>query len=352
MTLFKSMSSRYQFNQSARFLSIVGLVLSACLMVFVPSMALAVAGNDNVAIKLTLSKSTIISGETIALKATATNSDSKEKWDASKLATFTTTDPLGSITSTAYKAGQAGTWEITAHYGSDSASSKIIVTPGKASHLTINPNSLPEIVGIDRPAQFTATIYDANNNIVPNVRVVWSLSGPIGSVSATGIVKATRQGSGQLTGSAGNITSTINLVARPVVQDAPLPVAAPTNVNTQIQPPINANTGGVLGAATDTTVDDQKTGQKNCWDIHWWGWLLMMLGFLAILYGYYMLVEEKDSPWIWVVPALLTVGLIVLYFFIRCGQAAVWFPWISIAGALLITLFRPIKFVPSNGQSL
>lgn len=352
MTLFNSMIQRSLLPHPASRTGIIGLMILALMIIQLPLVAQAAASTDSINLKISLTKSTVISGQTTKINIEATRPDKTTWKDAVDYATFTTTDPLGSIKGNTYLAGRSGTWVIEARLGSSTATVKIAVTPGKVSHLIINPNSMPEVVGIDRPAQFTATAYDANNNVVPNVAVVWSLSGSIGSVSQAGVVNATRQGEGRLTASIGSVTGAVNLAARPAIQGAPRPAATPTNVNSQTQPTANANLGGVLGAATETSADDASTAQSTCWNIRWWGWLAIMIGFLAMLYGYYMLIESKITLWIWIIPILLTAGLIALYFFVRCGQTAVWFPWVTIAGGLIITLFRPIKFVPTNGQSI
>ncbi len=311
----------------------------------------AATGDDDQTLKLSPTTVTLDAGSSIEFSIFATNPDTGETWDASRAAQVTTTDPTGNLSGPVYTAGSLGSWKVRATLNNASVSTTVTVRPGPVDHIVVNPNSLPEIVGRGERRQFEAKAYDRMNNLLTNLVVSWKLEGSIGTVSATGLFTANRDGEGRIIAQSGSVTGSADVRVRAAAVDAPLPsLANTTAVNSNAN--ANTNSGDVLGTDTEVLPTSTNETTKSCWDIRWWGWLIVLIGSLLILYGYYKLIETKTDLWIWIVPLLLASGLFVLYFLARCDSVAGWFPWIVVVGFLILTLFRPYRFVPKDGHSI
>ncbi|HEX2078266.1 MAG TPA: Ig-like domain-containing protein [Longimicrobium sp.] len=90
-----------------------------------------------------------------------------------------------------------GTAVITATIGGRSGSATLVVVPPVAS-VTVSPASASLAVGASR--DFTATARDDAGNVLTGRAVAWSTSDPnVATVSATGVVTATGQGTATIT---------------------------------------------------------------------------------------------------------------------------------------------------------
>lgn len=334
--------------------------LLAALALFALIGATGTAQEANIALDLSPEQPSLSAGESLQFSLEARNVDTGTTWDATDYASFSVTDPTGTITRGLYQARSAGTWTITADYSDRSVSTQVVVNPGPVQHIVVDPNSYPERITTGDKRQFTARAYDAWNNQIPNPDLSWSLNGNIGTLNANGILETSGAGEANIVVRAGNVSSQVSVVVQ-----APRPVntnTANTNLNSgntntvNEEEPTNTN-GDVLGNANANTngeamTDDEETSAASCWNIHWWGWFLIMLAYFALLYGFFYVVRGTDDRWIWLGPLVLTAIALAIFFAFRCDAIAGWYPWLTVIGGLLITLFRPLKFIPKNGDSL
>ncbi|MFH2097273.1 MAG: hypothetical protein ABII24_01855 [bacterium] len=328
------------------------------LIAFTPS---ARAESGNLSLSLTPESPTVRSGESIDFLVIAKDKKTDHTWEVNDFAEFTVTDPAGTINQGVYQAGKAGTWTVLASYNGTSASTLVRVQPGPVKKIEISPNSKPEIIALGNRTSFKAAAFDSLGNSITNPTVTWSLEGLIGTLDSGGKFSGTNPGNGSIIAKIDGVKSVVDIaVTQPAAQKTETIVSETTEEtnNTSISGTFETDIqeGEVLGEQDEVNKDNsnqkESASEATCWDIKWWGWLIVMIGFLALLLGYYYLVRATKSAWLWAVPLLLIVALLVVFFSFRCDSAAGWFPWISIIAALLITLFRPMRFIPTNGDSL
>ena len=120
---------------------------------------------------------TVKSGEDVAYTLTAYD-DWNNEWNV-------TTDPgttyeieegaQGSWAANVYTACKAGTWEVTASYGGKSDTATLIVEPGPADHIVLNPLEATNQVG--ETHQLTAQLLDACENPIEGAKLTFVVSG-------------------------------------------------------------------------------------------------------------------------------------------------------------------------------
>ena len=146
-------------------------------------------------------------GETAQL--TATVSDSRGELIADAGVEWSTSDPaVASVDEeglvTAVKNGSA---QITATAGNASASATVTVIQA-AGGITLEPSEVT-LIAIRETAQLTATVSDSRGELIADAEVEWSTSDPaVASVDEEGLVTAVKNGSAQITATAGNTSAT------------------------------------------------------------------------------------------------------------------------------------------------
>lgn len=120
---------------------------------------------------------TVKSGEEVAYTLTAYD-DWENEWDV-------TADPgttyeieegaQGSWAGNVYTACKAGTWEVTASYGGKSDTATLIVEPGPADHIVLDP--LEAINQVGETHQLTAQLLDACENPIEGAELTFVVSG-------------------------------------------------------------------------------------------------------------------------------------------------------------------------------
>ncbi|USN53126.1 MAG: hypothetical protein H6760_03015 [Candidatus Nomurabacteria bacterium] len=334
------------------------IFIAAFVLVSASWTSTVLAEEANIDLVISPTQAGITAGESMQFSLQATNRDTGASWDATNYASFSTTDPTGTITGGLYQARSAGTWTINADYSGRTISTKVNVTPGPVQHIVIDPNSYPEYVTVTKVKQFSARAYDAWNNQISNPELRWSLSGNIGTLSTEGVFTATQVGEGTITVSSETVSAKVDVVGQTArVVNTNVSTSNANTSNSNVSEENESTSGEVLGENDEMTGDeemmtDEEANEASCWDIHWWGWLLTMIVYFVLLYGFYYMVRGTDDSWIWIGPVVLTAAALAIFFAFRCDGTAAWFPWLSIIGGLLITLFRPLKFVPKNGDSL
>jgi uncharacterized protein YjdB len=78
----------------------------------------------------------------------------------------------------------------------------VTVSPGPIHHIVVTPTN--PTIKVGQTVQLTATVYDANNNVIPGVTVTWSSADQTkATVSSTGLVSGLRKSTVDITASAG-----------------------------------------------------------------------------------------------------------------------------------------------------
>lgn len=250
--------------------------------------------------------------------------------DLTANATFSVTDPNGSMTANSYRAGKVGKWIITAHYSNLSANAVISVTPGAVHELIVNPKSDPEYLSLGASRFFTVDAFDASNNEVTDLETKWSVEGNVGALDTTNgtTVKltGTKNGTGRLVVQSGDLMGAVAITVRP----APAAVATNTNTvptTTTNKPATNAvkedpattnitNENIDAVAPVSSVTDDAATATCNAWPRMTWIW--MLIAYVVLLGAAFGLaVRTKLSLW-WVAPLVLTVAMLWVYFQFRC----------------------------------
>jgi hypothetical protein len=96
-----------------------------------------------------------------------------------------------------FDARRAGTGRIVARYGGLFDTSGVItVVAGAVRHVAVS--GISGELSADSSISFTATVSDADSNVIPSPSIQWSVSGGIGSIGSTGVFSAGRTGSGAI----------------------------------------------------------------------------------------------------------------------------------------------------------
>ena len=96
---------------------------------------------------------------------------------------------------------------ITAQSGTATASARVTVIQA-AGDITLEPSEVT-LIAIGETAQLTATVSDSRGELIADAGVEWSTSDPaVASVDEEGLVTAVKNGSAQITATAGNASAT------------------------------------------------------------------------------------------------------------------------------------------------
>ena len=147
-------------------------------------------------------------GETVQLSATVLDANGQPipgaevTWTSSDLA-VALVDRAGLVT-----ARGNGVAQITARSGGVTQSMTIIVSQS-AGNLTIEPSSAT-LSAIGETVQLSATVYDANNDLISDAEVSWSSNNPgIVTVTSNGLVMAVGNGSTEITAESGGASARV-----------------------------------------------------------------------------------------------------------------------------------------------
>lgn len=319
------------------------------------SFSIVVAPGPAVTLRIEPAAATATADDTVALTVIA--ADQLGHAYPITNAILTTQDPLGSVDGGVYRPGKSGAWEIKAMTGALSATSSITVIPGKVASLSVNPNTNPELVAVGAKRSFTIQGFDAKNNPITNLPVAWSVSGGIGEIGKDGVFTAITAGEGRVKATFGNVAEEIAVKTRLA---SPTDETVTTNQSTAVSPSPatnaaeeSANTNSQEEAGTIAGAEDENAAAPiTCSTLTWWGWLLVIAGYVAVLFAYYYFIRGWRSSYWWVAPLVLTVGVIWLFTAYRCGDLFGWWPWAALIAGILTTLFRPHRFESNLGQTI
>lgn len=312
----------------------------------------------------------VSSDVTIPFTVHAILSDGSTK-DVTAEATFSENDPFGALSGNVYFPGMVGTWSVQAVYRGFSVQASITVTEGTLAEIIINPNTNPEVIRMGGTRAFSAEGFDMDNNPLPGIDPVWAVQGGLGTISEDGVFTPTKIGEGTITASIGDVTQTVRVEVKDIAAES-----QPANTNTSTGTGTNTNatgagntnqTGEVLGeeiAQTNTNTatnenenvnaaaPSEETTTEECSTYAWWIWWIGILAYLGLLVAYYFFVQRRNDLTVWLVPIVLTGGALWAFFALTCSGHFLWVPWVVVIGGLLVTLFRPREFMPTNGKEL
>ncbi len=161
---------------------------------------------------------------------------------------------------------KAGTATITASASGVSATVGVTAAtppPGPVTSITLSPSAITGVPG--NTTQISATLKDANGNVVTGVVLAWSTSNTgVATVSSNGVVTLVKQGAATITASTGSVTATIGATvnAAPVasISLSPASVSGVPGNTTQVSAvPKDASGNAVTGqsvswASADATI--------------------------------------------------------------------------------------------------
>lgn len=258
--------------------------------------------------------------------------------------------------------------------GYDSQSWQITVIPGAVAHISVLPNDRPTIINNGSNKQFVATVYDTEGNIITTPDIIWSTDPTYGTISSDGLFSARLGGITYVAAQSGDVKQSNGVVVSDVGGDilkntntvAPLS----TNTNTATNDASNANTNANVNDATNTTeaTSDENTNTDDesmeiteeqmaenlesegasivediedqpCVNMAHWAiiFILALYGVLIILYYRY----ERTAPtnaW-WILPTLLTIIGLIIYYQNICPGEYLWWPWTMVGIGAIATIY-------------
>lgn len=306
-----------------------------------------------VRLRLTPAETTVDADASVGFSAAASDTVGTE-WDVTTTSTFSTNDPRGSFDGTVFRPGAVGTWTVQADYGGLIATAPVTVTPGAVARIVVNPSSNPEEVPAGARRTFTADGFDADSNPVAPFPVSWAVDGAVGTITTQGTFTAAGEGSGKVLARYGGIvgSSRITVLTKSVAPAEPS--KPPTK---RISATSTTTTGEVLGTQTEepqtpATATEEVAANAVCTNpLHWWGWLLILLGFYLVLVGVMYATRRVGGYVFWILPLALTAAVLWSFFRYRCDTFYPWFPWLTVIGGLIIALFRPLPPEPPPPSS-
>lgn len=288
---------------------------------------------------------TVTADQTQTFKVMAVAADNTST-DVTSQSTISVNDPLGKVDGAIYTPGKAGSWTVQAAFQSFTVTGSTTVTPGAPKEIVINPNTEPEQVYLGINTVFSATVYDAKNNVVPNQTVVWSVIGENGTIDAQGVFVPATIGTGKIQAALGSIIGQVSLVVNAAIVTDTNTANTNTVRNTNTAKNINtANTNTTTNTSTNTAITstENQAQTTSCTTMKPWVWIILLVVFLA---GVAMLFALVPVTAIWPVVAAVLGAAILSYVQRKYGcDGQVWWAWVmmlstlALAGAAL--MMRP-----------
>lgn len=302
----------------------------------------AMAAGPATSITITPLTATVTADQSVTFVVTASDAQGATTTVTAD-STFSTNDPVGSMSGAVFNAGKVGQWTVQISYQSFKATATITVTPGALAEIDVNPDTQPEVVVINKTRTFTAKGFDQHNNVVTDFTPTWVVGGDIGTIDDKGKFTAKTVGTGTV--EARSATGVIDQVA--VTVREPIPEATNSNANTNA--PLgstNTNAANINGAPanTNTSVNNNTNGSTTplnnenleCTTVKNSIWVLIVVGYLAVVALLFAFVPVTK---IW--PALVALsGAIALVFVHRNYGCNVlpWWPWVLTLGTVGLTM--------------
>jgi Big-like domain-containing protein/calcineurin-like phosphoesterase family protein len=217
------------------------------------------------------SSATLDVGGTVQLRATAKPKKiTSFEWSSSN-ASVATVSSTGLVTGVS-----AGTATITAVSGSASGTATITIraTTIPVASVTVTPN--PASVGVGATVQLTATLKDANGNVLTGRPVTWTTNAAVATVSSSGLVRGVAAGTATITATSENKsgTSTVTVTSAPPSGSAVLlaagDIASCSSSGDEATATLLDGLAGTVATLGDNAYEDGTTVEfSNCYNPTW-----------------------------------------------------------------------------------
>ncbi len=327
---------------------------------------------------------TVVAGDTYTYPLTASDNDGDTlTWTLSVAPDGMTLDDQTIV----WHPTTVGTYNVVVEVtdgnnGYDSQSWQVTVIPGAVARITVMPNDRPTVVIVGSHKQFVATAYDAYGNLVTTPNITWSTDPAYGSVSSDGFFTAEHGGVTYVAAQNGEVKQSNGVIVSDVGAEILLNAntATPTNTNTATNENVNDETNANTNTATEeeaptnentnaenesvieegvtTTpeseemIESTEGEEEPCVNMAHWAIIVILIvyGLLLVIYYRY----EKTSPtnaW-WILPTLLTIIALIIYYQNICPGEYLWWPWTMVGiGAIATIYYKGRRENPSDSSN-
>ncbi|MBI5037150.1 MAG: hypothetical protein HZC01_00355 [Candidatus Kerfeldbacteria bacterium] len=270
-----------------------------------------------------------------------------------------------------------GTYNVVAEVtdgkdGYDTQVWQISVIPGVTTRVTIEPNAnlSPIILGLSK--QFTVSAIDAEGNATSTAGVVWSADSAIGTIGTDGLFQAERGGTGMITATLDGVSQSVSLTVVDTRDDQVSPAtnantntAAPTNTNTTVT---NTNTAGATNSSTNENANEvasntntetpasetpaTTTDKQPCVNLVHWAIIVILLAYGLIVILYYRYERTAPTPAWWILPLLVTIIALIIYYQQICPGEYLWWPWAIVGIGVIATIYYKGKRGGDAGEDV
>ena len=215
----------------------------------------------------------IIVGATVQL--TATTRDANNNVLTGRTVTWSSSNTgIASVSSSGVVTGVgAGSATITATSEGKSGTTSVTVTPAPVATVTVAPS--PASVGVGQTIQLTATMRDANNNVLTGRAVTWGSSNTgIATVSSSGVVTGVAVGSATITatseGKSGTSSVSVSAASADPVLVGAGDIASCDSNGDEATANLLDNIAGTIFTAGDNVYDSGLASEfAACFDPTW-----------------------------------------------------------------------------------
>lgn len=247
---------------------------------------------------------------------------------------------------------------------------QIVVSTGSIATLVVTPNDRPTVINVGSSKQFSVTGTDQYGNAADLTGLTWTVAGTIGTITNNGLFYAEHGGIGSVIATSGTVSAMIGVVAKDIrptlvneIDGEPLPTNTET-AQTDNKPVTNAAPAAAeeaaLPAATiesaDTTATAPAADESGaCSNLSRTGMWFILIGYFAVVLGYYVFERNNRSAAWWIFPLLMTaIGLIIYYKYICVGTFR-WWPWSLLGSGVILTVWfkgkKKAELPPDRSQT-
>ena len=253
-------------------------------------------------------------------------------WDVTPEASFSTTDPTGTVTADGYTPHTAGSWIVSAAYQGFSGSFTADITPGMLKTLTIEPETALTADPGDE-VNYVAKGLDAKGNQVTS-NVEWKTSNnKVAKITKTGKLTAGKTGQTNVIAEADGVQAVV-----PILVSGETAITNQTTDIVSVQKPnqpeknprVAAEEVEKVPVQEQRNLNTEKTESSECKNIaHPWVIILILLQVVALTTYFTWQLKKPMRLW-WIAPVVLTAVLLIIYSQLFCDNTYLWWPWTTL----------------------